>query len=89
MDGSSVMYGDGGSTCRMRNTKEESKEAKNGADINGDGKVVVGCLAKNLVDPFQVVLNSAVEEGVEALMEEGIVDEWTGILMRKAMRESR
>ena len=66
--------------CGTGTQKEESKEAKNGADINGDGKVVVGCLAKNLVDPFQVVLNSAVEEGVEALMEEGIVDEWTGIL---------
>lgn len=67
------------------NTNSASKENSgsmetSGADVNGDGKVIVGFIAKNLVDPFQTVLNTAVEDGVKKLMDEGIVDDWTGVL---------
>lgn len=77
-----LMMGVGG--CGRKNDMEESDKGavvnSNEADVNGDGKVIVGFIAKNLVDPFQAVLNGAVEREVEKLIDEGIVNEWTGVL---------
>lgn len=56
-----------------------AEEAKAG-DVNGDGKIVVGYISKNLVDPFHAPINDAAEEQLNALVEEGVIDEFTGIL---------
>ncbi|MDO4320984.1 MAG: substrate-binding domain-containing protein [Lachnospiraceae bacterium] len=56
-----------------------AEEAKAG-DVNGDGKVVVGYISKNLVDPFHVPINDAAEEQLQAMVDDGIIDEFTGIL---------
>ena len=37
-----------------------AEEAKTG-DQNGDGKIVVGYISKNLVDPFHAPINDAAE----------------------------
>ena len=50
-----------------------AEEAKTG-DQNGDGKIVVGYISKNLVDPFHAPINDAAEAQLEAMVEEGIID---------------
>lgn len=55
------------------------EEAKAG-DVNGDGKIVVGYISKNLVDPFHAPINDAAEEQLNAMVEDGTIDEFTGIL---------
>ena len=60
---------------------EEATEAvATGGDLNGDGKIIVGYISKNTVDVFHATLNGAAEERLEALVNEGTIDEWTGIL---------
>lgn len=54
-------------------------EAK-GGDVNGDGKIVVGYISKNLTDPFHAPINSYAEERMAQLVADGVIDEWTGIL---------
>lgn len=56
-----------------------AEEAKTG-DVNGDGKIVVGYISKNLVDPFHAPINDAAEEQLNAMVEDGTIDEFTGIL---------
>lgn len=51
-----------------------------GGDLNGDGKVIVGYISKNTVDVFHAGINSAAEERLNALVADGTIDEWTGIL---------
>lgn len=54
-------------------------EAK-GGDVNGDGKIIVGYISKNLTDPFHAPINSYAEERMNQLVADGVIDEWTGIL---------
>lgn len=54
-------------------------EAK-GGDVNGDGKIIVGYISKNLTDPFHAPINSYAEERMAQLVADGVIDEWTGIL---------
>lgn len=54
-------------------------EAKAG-DVNGDGKIIVGYISKNLTDPFHAPINSYAEERMGQLVADGVIDEWTGIL---------
>ena len=56
-----------------------AEEAKPG-DKNGDGKIVVGYISKNLVDPFHVPINDTAEGLLNGLVEDGTIDEFTGIL---------
>ena len=56
-----------------------AEEAKTG-DQNGDGQIVVGYISKNLVDPFHAPINDAAEAQLESMVEEGIIDDFTGIL---------
>ena len=56
-----------------------AEEAKTG-DVNGDGKIVVGYISKNLVDPFHVPINDAAEELLQGMVDDGTIDEFTGIL---------
>ena len=51
-----------------------------GGDRNGDGKIIVGYISKNTVDVFHATLNGAAEERLNALVDDGTIDEWTGIL---------
>jgi ABC-type sugar transport system substrate-binding protein len=54
-------------------------EAK-AADTNGDGKVIVGYIQKNLTDPFQAKCIDAVQKGLDGMVKDGTIDEWTGVL---------
>lgn len=54
-------------------------EAK-GGDVNGDGKIIVGYISKNLTDPFHGPINTHAEETFDALVADGTIDEWTKIL---------
>ena len=49
-------------------------------DVNGDGKIVVGYISKNLTDPFHGPINSTATEVLDGLVADGVIDEWTGIL---------
>lgn len=49
-------------------------------DKNGDGKLVVGYISKNLTDPFHAPINSLAQETFDGMVEDGTIDEWTGIM---------
>ena len=51
-----------------------------GGDLNGDGKIVVGYISKNITDVFQATLNMTAQERLDQLVADGVIDEWTGIL---------
>lgn len=50
------------------------------ADVNGDGKVIVGYISKNLTDPFHAPINDTAQTTFDQMVADGIIDEWTGIL---------
>ena len=50
------------------------------ADVNGDGKIVVGYISKNFTDPFHAPINARAEEYFDQAVADGIIDEWTGLL---------
>jgi ABC-type sugar transport system substrate-binding protein len=56
-----------------------AEEAKAG-DQNGDGKIIVGYISKNLTDPFHAPINDTAEELLQGMVDEGIIDDFTGIL---------
>ena len=58
---------------------EESAEGKTG-DVNGDGKIVVGYISKNIVDPFHAPINDFATETFDAMVANGEIDDWTGVL---------
>lgn len=51
-----------------------------GGDLNGDGKIIVGYISKNLTDPFHAPINSYAQERMDAEVAAGTFSEWTGIL---------
>jgi len=57
----------------------EAAEAS-GADVNGDGKVIVGYISKNLTDPFHAPINEHAETTFPQMISDGVIDDWTGIL---------
>lgn len=59
--------------------KKTETEAKTG-DVNGDGKIVVGYISKNIVDPFHAPINDSAKETLDGLKKDGTIDDWTGIL---------
>lgn len=59
---------------------EAPAETAAGGDLNGDGKIIVGYIAKNMTDPFHGPLNAAAQERLDSLVADGTIDEWTGIL---------
>jgi ABC-type sugar transport system substrate-binding protein len=58
----------------------EEAAAPAGADVNGDGKVIVGYISKNFTDPFHAPINARAEEYFNQAVADGIIDEWTGLL---------
>lgn len=57
----------------------DSADAKTG-DVNGDGKIVVGYISKNIVDPFHAPINDYAEETLNAMVADGTIDEFTGVM---------
>ena len=57
-----------------------AEEAKYDADVNGDGKVVVGYISKNFTDPFHAPINARAKEYFDQAVADGLIDEWTGLL---------
>lgn len=66
------------------NTKKSADtsidKTASGGDLNGDGKIIVGYISKNTVDVFHATLNGAAQERLDALVADGTINEWTGIL---------
>lgn len=58
---------------------KDPAEAKTG-DVNGDGKIVVGYISKNIVDPFHAPINDYAKETFDAMVADGTIDDWTGVL---------
>ena len=75
---------DGGSEEKQEDTAsdegESSDDSAKGGDVNGDGKIVVGYISKNIVDPFHAPINDYAKETLDALVSDGTIDDWTGIL---------
>lgn len=80
-----------GSSTAKEETKEVTKEeavtvddaadvAAVAADVNGDGKIIVGYISKNLTDPFHAPINAYAETTLNQMKTDGIIDDWTGIL---------
>lgn len=65
---------------------ESAGDAK-GGDVNGDGKIVVGYISKNLTDPFHGPINTHAKETFDALVADGTIDEWTDILDGQTMAD--
>lgn len=57
-----------------------STAAASGADVNGDGKVVIGYISKNFTDPFHAPINARAQEYFDQAKADGLIDDWTGLL---------
>lgn len=60
--------------------KQAAEQTEKPGDKNGDGKIIVGYISKNIVDPFHAPINSYAEETLNKMVKDGIIDEWTGVL---------
>lgn len=56
-----------------------AKSARVG-DVNGDGKFIVGYISKNTTDTFHGPINAHATATLDALVADGTIDSWTGIL---------
>jgi inositol transport system substrate-binding protein len=56
--------------------KTDNNDGKVIGDINNDGKIVVGYLAKNTVDAFHSILNNTAKKHLDALVDDGTIDDW-------------
>lgn len=61
--------------CAMGTMSVMADEAVKG-DVNGDGKIIVGYIAKNTVDAFHAVLNDTASAKLDEYVEDGTIDEW-------------
>ncbi len=50
------------------------------ADVNNDGKIIVGYISKNLTDVFHIAINDHAKTTFEQWKSEGKIDDWTGVL---------
>jgi ABC-type sugar transport system substrate-binding protein len=57
-----------------------STPAARTGDVNGDGKFIVGYIAKNTTDTFHGPINSHATKVLDGLVADGIIDDWTGVL---------
>lgn len=63
-----------------KSDEESSQKADKSGDVNGDGKVVVGYISKNTVEPSHAQINDYARVTLDAMSVEGAIDEWTDIL---------
>lgn len=61
-------------------TEDTKTEGEKLGDVNGDGKIVVGYISKNIVDPFHAPINDHAKKTLDGLKKDGTIDDWTGIL---------
>ncbi len=61
-------------------TEEGSDEGGKTGDVNGDGKIIVGYISKNIVDPFHAPINDFAKETLDKMVSDGEIDDWTGVL---------
>ncbi len=61
-------------------TTSEAAEAGRTGDVNGDGKIIVGYISKNITDPFHAPINDYAKTKFDELVADKTIDEWTGIL---------
>lgn len=57
-------------------SEEQSADVGIKGDVNGDGKIIVGYIAKNTVDAFHATLNKTAEERLDGLVSDGTISEW-------------
>lgn len=57
-----------------------AKGSSRTGDVNGDGKFIVGYIAKNTTDTFHGPINSHATKVLDSLVADGTIDGWTGIL---------
>ena len=60
--------------------EDKGGDSAKAGDVNGDGKIVVGYISKNIVDPFHAPINDYAKGQLDKMGQEGKIDEWTGIL---------
>lgn len=58
----------------------EDKQTEVAGDVNGDGKIIVGYISKNIVDPFHAPINDYAKKTLDGLKKDGTIDDWTGVL---------
>jgi len=61
-------------------TEAATEAAAATADVNGDGKIVVGYISKNLTDPFHAPINEYATQTLDKMKADGVIADWTGIL---------
>lgn len=66
--------------CGAKSDDGGSKDAEKAGDVNGDGKIVVGYISKNLTDPFHAPINDYAQKTLDQMKADGAIDDWTGIL---------
>ena len=62
------------------NSGDAATKETTAGDVNGDGKIIVGYISKNIVDPFHAPINDSAKKTLDGLVADGAIDEWTGIL---------
>lgn len=50
------------------------------ADVNGDGKIIVGYISKNLTDVFHIAINDLAKTTFDQWKADGKIADWTGVL---------
>ena len=63
-----------------KNDGNEEQKTEVAGDVNGDGKIIVGYISKNIVDPFHAPINDYAKKTLDGLKSDGTIDDWTGIL---------
>lgn len=58
----------------------KASDSNASGDINGDGKIIVGYISKNLTDPFHAPINDYAQKTLDKMKADGVIDDWTGIL---------
>lgn len=66
--------------CMVLSLCAFSASAERIGDVNGDGKFIVGYISKNTTDTFHGPINTYATATLDKLVEDGVIDGWTGIL---------
>lgn len=74
-----LVFGTAACSSSSDSSDSGSGEAASG-DVNGDGEIYIGYIAKNTTDPQPSTINSSAEEQLDKLKADGVIDDWTGIL---------
>lgn len=70
----------GGDEKGTKNSGKDAKKTDVVGDVNGDGKITVGYISKNIVDPFHAPINDYAKKTLDKMKKDGTIDNWTGVL---------